>query len=76
MAGYRVAVGCMGFYFRHPVADPGAIERGWIVAAADRPFALQQRLAPPSAIHSQCISFPVDDVRIGDEAERKVGSRK
>ena len=64
LAGYRVAAGRLGFHLHHSVADPGTIECGRLVAAADRPLARDQFLVSPSATHCQCISFSVDDVRI------------
>lgn len=62
LAGYRVAAGRLGFHRHHSVADPGTIECGGLVAAANRPLARDQFLVSPSATHRQCISFFVDDV--------------
>ncbi|MEY2561804.1 MAG: hypothetical protein QOG51_2219, partial [Verrucomicrobiota bacterium] len=64
LAGDRVAAGRLDFHRHHSVADPGTIECGRLVAAADRPLARDQFLVSPSAIHCQCISFSVDDVRV------------
>jgi hypothetical protein len=64
LAGDRVAAGCLDFHLHYSVADPGTIECGRLVVAADRPLARDQFLASPSATHCQCISFSVDDVRI------------
>lgn len=64
LAGDRVAAGRSGFHLHHSVADPGTVECGGLVAAADRPLARDQFLVSPSAIHGQCISFSVDDVHI------------
>ena len=55
--------GSLGFHLYHSVADPGTIECGRFVAAADRSLARDQLLASPIAKHCQRVSFSVDDVR-------------
>ena len=64
MAGYRVAAGRLGFHLHHSIANPGTVECGGLVAAADGPFARDQFLVSPGALHRQCISFSVDDVLV------------
>ncbi|MEY2564450.1 MAG: hypothetical protein QOH88_2643 [Verrucomicrobiota bacterium] len=65
-----VAVGGLDFHLHHSVADSGATERGRLVAAADRPFARDQFLVSPSAVHGKRISFSVDDVGIATRKGR------